>query len=275
MHGRFPLRARPQVVLDITSTPAQSDGNAYGYVHCLQDVSKMDEFIRAKDEYLLNVAHELEGPLASWRAALDLFIEDYMTLSTRDLGVMLRNLQRTTIKFQGLVETLIDIGKVQAGRFVVQLAPVPFERILRDATSQIEPLLKTKGQRLEIRNICPPDCIVMADRVRVIQVLVNLLKNASKYGPEDQAIELVTCRDFGYVFIAVTDHGPGIPPEEQAQLFQRFFRGTRAEEEGAGIGLGLALAKGITEAHGGRINVQSRVGEGTTFWFSIPEKQEQ
>jgi signal transduction histidine kinase len=140
-----------------------------------------------------------------------------------------------------------------------------------DAVSQIEPLLRARGQNLEINLDGHGSAVVSADRTRVLQVLVNLLKNASKYSPLNQAITLSVCGDSGQFFFGVTDRGPGITLEDQAHLFERFFRGKRAEEEGAGVGLGLALAKGIVEAHGGHIGVSSTIGSGSTFWFSLPE----
>lgn len=270
VRGRFPLHANPEVVLDIISTPVQANGQLEGYVHVLQDASALEEFTRSKDQFLLNVAHELEGPLASWRASLDLLMEDYATISTRDLGVMLRTLQRTAVKFQGLVETLIDIGKMQSGRFIVRPSMGRFNQLILDSLGQIEPLLKTRGQQLELNLDSTPGCVVMADRTRMIQVVVNLLKNASKYAPEDQPVGLRAYQEGAFVFLEVTDHGPGIPPEEQSQLFKRFYRAKRVEDEGAGIGIGLALVKGIVEAHGGQVGVRSRLGEGATFWFSLP-----
>jgi two-component system sensor histidine kinase VicK len=116
--------------------------------------------------------------------------------------------------------------------------------------------------------------MVSADRPRIVQVLINLITNASKYGPEGESIDLHAFPKDEFIIIEVTDRGPGIPPEEQAHLFQRFYRGRRAEEEGIGIGLGLALAREIVTAHGGQMDVQSKVGEGTTFWFSLPKAEQ-
>jgi two-component system sensor histidine kinase VicK len=271
IRGHFPLRAQPQIVVDVLSTPVQMDGKTVGYVHSLKDATKIEEFDRVKDEFILNVAHELEGPLSSWRASLDLLVEDYASFNARDLGVMLRTLQRVAVKFQGLVERLIDMGKLQAGQFRVRPVSVALHRLVQDARSQIEPLIQTKGQQLELHLNCPTGCTVYADPTRTLQVIVNLLKNASKYGPEDQPILLSVYRQSGFVFFEVTDRGSGISAEEQGHLFQRFYRVKRAEEEGAGLGLGLALAKGIVEAQGGQIGVRSQVGEGATFWFSLPE----
>jgi len=271
IRGRLPLRTHPEVVLDVLSTEYQSEGRPEGYVHVLQDVSAQEEYTRTKDDFLLNVAHELQGPLASWRISLDSLMEDYTSIGTRDMGVMLRTLQRTALKLQTLVETLVDIGRMQAGRFLVRPVRTRFNQLVLDSLSQIEPLLKTRGQTVDLQMECGTSCTVLADRQRVIQVVVNLLKNASKYGPEDQPIGLSAYRSGGYVFVEVADRGPGIPPEEQAHLFTRFYRIKLVEEEGAGIGIGLALVKGIIESHGGQVGVRSRPGEGATFWFNLPE----
>ncbi len=271
VRGRFPLRTQPDVILDITSTQVDVDNMPEGYVHVLHDVSEVERFSRAKDQFILNVAHELQSPLASWRSSLDLLIQDYPNLTPRELGVMLKGLERGAIKFEGLIEVLIDIGKLEAGRFKIRPVPNRILKLVQDGMSTMEPLLKTRGQTLELHADCPATCMVLVDRPRILQVLTNLLKNASKYGPDEMPIEVSIYREASYVFVKVTDHGNGIPPEDQAQLFERFFRGKRAEEEGGGIGIGLALAKGIIDAHNGYIGVQSQLGEGATFWFSLPE----
>jgi PAS domain S-box-containing protein len=273
LRGRFPLQSHPHVVLDVVSTPAFLDGVAQGYVHILKDASELEQFTREKDEFLLSVGHELRGPLAAQRASIELLLQDYASLNKRDLGGVIRILHRSVVNFQGLVENLVDVGRLRAGRFTVIPNAVPLNRLVQDALLQIEPLLQAKGQELEMQIKTPPDCQVLADRPRILQVLLNLLRNANKYGPEDQPITLTTFYEGSYAFIEVSDRGPGIAPEEQAELFQRFYRVKRVEEEGAGIGLGLALAKGIVEAHGGQIGLRSQVGEGATFWFSLPLAQ--
>lgn len=271
VRGRFPLRAQPEVVLDITSTQVDVANMPEGYVHVLRDVSEVEHLTRAQDQFLLNVAHELQGPLASWRASLELLVEDYPNLSSRDLGVMLKSMERSAIKFEGLIEVLIDIGKLEAGRFKIRPTPTHINKLVQDGLATIGALLATKGQVLKLQLDSPPTCMVLADRPRIIQVVINLVKNASKYSPEDQPIEVSVYRQAGYAFVEVVDHGNGISPEDQEHLFQRFFRGKRTEDEGGGIGIGLALCKGIIDAHRGQIGVRSRLGEGTTVWFSLPE----
>jgi len=271
VRGRFPLRTQPDIILDITSTQVDVDNMPEGYVHVLHDVSEVEHFSRAKDQFILNVAHELQGPLASWRSSLEILIQDYPNLTSRELGVMLKGLERGAIKFEGLIEVLIDIGKLEAGRFKIRPVPTRIVKLVQDGVGTLEALLKTKGQTLQVRADCPATCMVLVDRPRITQVLTNLIKNASKYGPDEKPIEVSIYREAGFVFVEVTDHGDGIPPEEQAHLFERFFRGKNVEEEGGGIGIGLALCKGIIDAHNGHIGVRSQIGEGATFWFSFPE----
>jgi signal transduction histidine kinase len=267
---RLSLRERPQVTLDVISTLVELEGKPAGYVHILRDATAEEQLVRSQDEFIMNAAHELRGPLASLRASIELLVEDHAVMPRQEMGVMLRTMQRAVVKFQGLVENILDIGNVQAGRFRVRPAPTPLDNVIADALSQVGPLLTGRAQRAQVRMECPPPCMVLADRPRVIQVLINLITNASKYGPEGEIIDLHVFPKDQFVIVEVNDRGPGIAPEEQANIFQRFYRGRQAEDEGIGIGLGLALAREIVTAHGGQIDVTSKVGEGTTFWFSLP-----
>lgn len=266
---RYKIPQRPEVVLEVISTGVELDGQPAGHVHILQDASAQDRLVRAQDEFIMNAAHELRGPLASLRASIELLVEDYAVMGKQDLGVMLRTMQRAVVKFQGLVENLVDIGSIQARRFRVRPLPVRLDGLIASAIEQVQPLLQARGQKTRV---CPETGLgwqVLADRSRITQVLINLLTNASKYGPEDQSIDVSVLDRTPFVQIEVMDRGPGISAEEQATLFQRFYRGRRAEEEGIGIGLGLAMAREIIEAHGGQIGVRSQRGEGATFWFTL------
>ena len=269
VRGRFPLRHRPGTTLDVISSPVHVDGIPSGYVHVLSDVSEQEEFARTKDDFILNVAHELRGPLASVRVSIDLLAEDYAAMEKHDIGVMLKSLQKMVFRFQSLVETLVDVSNIKAGRFRVRPVAMDVEKLIRDAIEQTKPLVEARGQRLRTA-VGAGTGLVMADPPRVTQVLVNLITNASKYGPEDSPIALSCFVEAEFVHIGVTDQGPGIPAAEQSLIFHRFYRTKRAEEEGAGIGIGLELARGIVEAHGGQLNLESAEGVGTTFWFSLP-----
>jgi PAS domain S-box-containing protein len=270
LRGRLALRAKPYRSVEVISTQVEVKGVAAGYVHILRDISAQEHLTRAQDEFIMNAAHELRGPLASLRASIELLVEDFAVMPPQEMAVMIKTLQRAVVKFQGLVENIIDIGNVQAGRFRIRPMPTPLESMISDALSQVGPLLAGRGQQARVNIECAAPLFVLADRLRIIQVLINLVTNASKYGPEGEPIDVCACIKDAFALVEVTDRGPGIALEEQAHIFQRFYRGRRAEEEGLGIGLGLALAREIVTAHGGRIDVNSKIGEGTTFWFTLP-----
>ncbi len=270
VRGRFPLRSRPDIVLEIESSPFFVRDQTEGLVHVLADVSREKQLTQTKEDFVMNVAHELRGPLASLQVSIDLLTQDYATMSKRDMGVMLRTLQRVIRRFQGLAENLIDVGNVQAGRFRVRPIATTLDVIIQNAIEQTRSLFDAKDQALET-DLQVGSVIVLADPPRVTQVLVNLLTNANKYGPEEGPVLLSTWREKGFVYIAVNDQGVGIPPEEQSLVFERFFRAKRAEKEGSGVGVGLGLARAIVEAHGGTINLKTDAVQGTTFWFSVPE----
>jgi PAS domain S-box-containing protein len=271
MQERLILTTGEQPILDVKSSPIHIDAELIGYIHTLQDVSEYDRFVKNKNEFLLSVAHELQGPLASWRASIDLLFEDYFEMSRNELGMMLRTLQKTVVRFQGLVEALVDMGKLEAGKFRIQPVPILYGKLVEDSLAQIEAVLKVRGQKLQITLGTPPHSRVMADRARISQVIINLVRNASKYSPEGEPIIVETYSADGQVYFQVTDQGNGISPEEQTHIFERYYRSKRVEEEGSGIGLGLALAKAIIEAHGGQIGVSSELGKGSTFWFTLSE----
>lgn len=266
---RLALASKPQSVLDISSAPIHIGSELIGYIHTLQDASEADRFARSKNEFLLSVAHELQGPLASWRASVDLLIEDYFEMTRSELGTMLRTLQKTVLRFQSLVGALVDMGKLEAGKFRILPAPALFEKLVHDSLAQIDSVPRTKGQELIVRINTPANCQVMADQARIAQVIINLVRNASKYSPDGEPIIVETRQAAGQVFFQVTDKGNGISPEEQEHIFERYYRSKRVEEDGSGIGLGLALAKAIIEAHGGKIGVLSETGKGSMFWFSL------
>lgn len=218
---------------------------------------------------MMNAAHELRSPLASLRTSIEALNEEQPILSKEELNFMLKKMLRSVVRFEAFVENLIDMGNIMAGRFMIRPIPCLLDEILDAALSQVTTLLEAKGQSLNVRSNSTAPCRVFADPARITQVMVNLLTNASKYGPDNEAIVLWICTGDRFVSLDVSDRGTGIPAEEQAQLFQRFYRGKRGSIEGTGLGLGLALAKEIVQAHGGQIGIKSQVGEGTTFWFSL------
>src|SRR5437764_9289631 len=169
-----------------------------------------------------------------------------------------------------LMEDLLSAGAIQSGHFVVAPRKTSVQAIIDDALEIVGPAIQARGQRLEIE--VPANAPrVLADQRYARQVLTNLLANASKYSPEESMIRLVVHPNSRLVRISVEDQGPGIAPEQQAGLFERFYR-VRTDSDAPGVGLGLAIAKGIVEAHGGSIGLDSQVGSGTCVWFTLPNE---
>ena len=223
---------------------------------------------RTRTEFLSNVSHELRTPLTSLAASIELLMNCDEGIP-EDVGGVLRVMHRSTLWLHNLVENLLCASSIQVGRFQVDPQPSSLLEILDEAASFVMPLLEKKQQTL--RCDLPAELSpVMADAQRIGQVLINLLHNASKYGPTYDLIGL-TVVDSGLEYrISVSEHGPGIPAQERDRLFERFYRRRPSGGDGRpGIGLGLGIVRSIVELHGGSVGVESVLGEGSTFWFTL------
>lgn len=257
--------------VEVTVSAIQDqEGNQIGLVHVLRDVSAQAELQRMKQRFLLSVAHELRTPLSSLSASVAILQEDGVVMAAEDRERMLVMIGRSTVRLQHLITNLLDLGSIEAGRFVVQVQPMDLAVVVQEAVGLCEPLLALKRQRVAVS--LPTDCPrVSADSRRITQVLVNLLSNCTKYGPEDDEVSIEVHRSGGFVYVSVTDHGRGIDPAEAEHIFEYFYQASRRKgQESQGFGLGLAIANGIVEAHGGETGAESIPGRGTTIWFSLP-----
>lgn len=257
--------------VEVTVSPIKDETeNTVGIVHVLRDISAQEEVRRLKERFLMNVAHELRTPLASLSASIEMLEEDLLTLTPEDRGRMLDTVHRGSLRLQNLVTNLMDIGSIQTGRFTVKSQPIDLASSIQSAATLSEPLLVAKGQKIEIN--VPPDLPrIYADGYRLGQVLMNLITNAGKYGSEEDSI-IITAEEWkDSVYVGVQDHGPGISKEDQQRIFEYYYRVPGLEKSVDGFGLGLAIVKGIIEAHHGQLGMNSEIGKGTTFWFTIPK----
>lgn len=236
-------------------------------LYVIHDVSRHAELNRLREQLLYSVAHELRGPMAVLENALDVLSANYGDLTAREFGELMRMAHRTTTRLRALMEDLLSAGNIQSGRFTVRARPINLSILLQEAMELVEDSLATRNQRVE-QDLGGGGIQVLADRRYARQVLSNLLANASKYSPEGEVISVRAEQIDGQMRVTVEDHGAGIPPEEQQGLFERFYR-VRPGNDEPGVGLGLAIVKGIVEAHGGSVGIASRVGVGTSVWFTL------
>ncbi|MBU6424270.1 MAG: HAMP domain-containing histidine kinase [Chloroflexi bacterium] len=264
----FPREER-MGVLEIVST----DVAERGWIHTIRDVTAQAEMLRLKEDFLLQVAHELRTPIASMSVSLDLLQQDAATMPRDELERMLGTLRRSALRLEHLVENLLDAGSIEAGTFQVRTTATTIRQALREALEFVQPLVDAKEQRLVPRIAAGADR-VFADPRRTAQVLSNLIVNASKYAPESTTITITTAAADGSVEVTVSDEGPGIPEDERAQLFHPFFRSREVREAAGGVGLGLTICRAIVQAQGGDIRVESTRGAGTSIHFTIPKARE-
>ncbi len=224
----------------------------------------------AKSAFVSTVSHEMKTPLTSMVAFTDIMLRDAESrFSERDAG-HLKAIKRNADMMTRLINDLNDISKIEAGKLEVAMETFDARDAALDVVSRFEPVLQARGQRVTLDSETAP-AVISADRMRIIQVMSNLVSNASKYSQRGSTIAIsLVCRE-GQLKCAVRDDGIGISAEDQARLFTPFFRSHESQARSQpGTGLGLLISKGIVEAHGGTIVVQSEPGHGTTATFHIP-----
>ncbi|HWK88587.1 MAG TPA: HAMP domain-containing sensor histidine kinase, partial [Longimicrobium sp.] len=222
----------------------------------------------ARDEVLAIVAHDLRNPLSTILMASEL-VYDQLTAPERagerkHLGMIRRNAER----MNRLIGDLLEVKRVESGRLVVEPRPADVCPMITEAMEMLQPMAAAATLALVP---CTADGLpaVRADPVRIQQVLSNLVGNAIKFTPAGGLIEVrAQPHGAGAVRISVADSGPGIAPDQLPQVFGRFWQGGHRDR--LGVGLGLAICKGIVEAHSGEIWVESVLGQGTTFAFWLP-----
>ena len=268
----FPREER-MGVLEIASTPIGRPDAPSGAIHTVRDVTAQAELLRLKEEFLLEVAHELRTPIAVLSASLDLIYQDALSMPRHELSALVKTLRRSGYRLEHLVNNLLDAGSIEAGIFQVRVVPTSLRRALQDSLHFVQLLCDAKQQRIVVA-LDPASDHIVADARRTAQVLSNLLGNASAYGPEGGTITVSASERDGFVRVTVRDDGPGIPVAQQSGLFQRAFRSRGTADTTRGLGLGLAICRAIVQAQGGEIEIESAPGSGTSVHFTVPKAHE-
>jgi signal transduction histidine kinase len=220
--------------------------------------------LAARDELMAVVAHDLRNPLGAITIKASILRKGAESEKARRQAESIENV---TMRMEYLINGMLDVATMEAGRFSVTPAPCDVDDVLSQTLEMFETLWSSKSVHLN-EDINERELVIRAEHERVVQVLSNLLGNALKFTPQGGRVTISVERQGKEARFGVLDTGPGIPRENLAHIFERFWKGDEREKRGAG--LGLFIAKGIVDAHGGRIWVESEVGHGARFYFTLP-----
>jgi two-component system CheB/CheR fusion protein len=223
--------------------------------------------LEKKDEFISIASHELKTPVTSMKALLQL--TERLLREKGDAAVVQSFILKANThvnKITGLIEDLLDVTKIQAGKIVLNKSHFSVESIIHDATEQV-PFIN-QSHKLIIKGNTSHE--LYADRHRLDQVLNNLISNAVKYSPNADSIILQIEKINNDLKFIVTDFGMGIPQDKIPYVFDRFFRVEESTHMVSGLGLGLYISAEIVRRHGGKIGVESEPGKGSSFWFTVP-----
>jgi PAS domain S-box-containing protein len=251
----------------LRTTPMHDeDGRLLGAVTLLEDITHLREIDRLKSEFIATASHELRTPLTSVQMSVLLLLEGAAGALSPKQHEVLEACREDCTRLEGLMRDLLDLSKIEAGEAAPHLALVHVDELIGAAAESLRGQAEAKGLRLRIDTPqeLPP---VLADRAQIERVISNLVSNAVRHTDPGGEVHISAVRRENQVAITVADTGHGIPPEYLPQIFDKFIRVPEAPSGGAG--LGLAISKGIVQAHGGQIVVQSKVGHGTAFTFTL------
>ena len=258
------------VLLNATAIRSE-EGQVESVVVTLQDMTALEELDRLRAEFLGMVSHELRAPLTSIKGSAATVLGSSADLDPAVVRRFLRIIDEQADHMHDLVADLLDVARIETGTLPVTPEPAEVAVLVDRARSTFI----SAGGRNNLAIDIPPDLpLVMADRRRVVQVVGNLLSNAAKHSSESSVITVTVVREDFHVAVSVADEGRGIPSERLPYLFRKFTR-SDGDDLGGDTGLGLAICKGLVEAHGGRIWAESEgLGMGARFTFTIPTVEE-
>ena len=275
-HGKFAEMRPVSLPLGRTFAVSAAPMPEGGAVVVMQDITRVEQVERTQREFVANVSHELRTPLTSISGYVETLLEDERTgsLFTPQVREFLEAIYKSSKRMGRLTDDLLAMARVDSGEQKLRPLPVEVSIVLREAEDAVMALVKDKHGVLEIGEF--PDAEVVADLDAIVQVLSNLIENALNYGQgADGALAVLSAAILPAapqeIRFCVEDFGAGISSEHLSRLFERFYRvdKTRSRESG-GTGLGLSIAKHIVEAHRGRMWVESELGRGSRFCFTLP-----
>jgi len=259
-----------KAIISLTIAPVVFEDQRSGFIIAFHDVSKENELEEMKLDFVSMAAHELRTPLTAIRGYADL-IQMQNAEDLDETGKELINrLQISSANLGNLIDNLLSVSRIERNMFSVDAKPVDLTKTVMGVIDNLRQTAETKQQRIDFNK--PHELpVVLADSFRISQVLANLVANAINYTQEGGTITVNIEKKEGFLELSVSDNGPGIPAEALKKLFTKFFRVSGALEQGSkGTGLGLFISKSIINMHNGKIWVESEVGKGSKFIFTLP-----
>jgi NtrC-family two-component system sensor histidine kinase KinB len=276
---RDPLFAFTRNDLKLYFRPRQAHivdehGSIQGVVTLLQDVTRFKDLDRMKSEFIATVSHELRTPLTSLSMGIDILSQEVVGPVNNRQKDLLIAAKDDSERLRKLVKELLDLSKLESGKYEMKKEFIDFRRLVADAVRPLRLPFEEKQIRLEL-TIPEHLPALSADPHQLAWVVTNLLSNALRYTDTGGKVQLTAKEEKQGLFVTVADTGHGIPQENLETVFDKFVQVKSSTETTPGsVGLGLAIAREVVEAHGGRIWVESQVGIGSTFFFTLPAVQQ-
>lgn len=236
-------------------------------IGCVLDISERRELEKRKDEFIGIASHELKTPVTSLKGFLGLLQRLSTTQGDEKMSYYLTRMDAQITRLTKLINDLLDLSKMQAGQLLYREERIEIDTLVQEVIEMIEGATQTHRLLLEGRT----RALVVGDYDRIGQALTNLINNAIKYSPEADKILVRLAKDHSSIQVSVHDFGIGIDDEDQRKIFERFYQVAGAEEKNSsGLGIGLYITHDIVKQHGGRLWVESKKGEGSVFYITLP-----
>ncbi len=262
-----------QFKIDTRYYRARTQVMRYGDDHifigvAMQDITQLVRLNRARRDMVANISHELSTPIANIRLIIDSLFHEQSRPKRKASIASLRAIARETESLQWTVQELLDLSMIESGQAIMKLIEEPLAEIGREAVERLGDQLHKKNINIVMH--IPPRMRVLCDREHIRRVFTNLISNAIKWSPEDDAITVSARNGSEEVTISVFDNGPGVPEDQRERIFERFYQVDTARSGEGGSGLGLAICKHVIESHGGRIWAEGNAqGGGGRFLFTL------
>ncbi|MCD6270493.1 PAS domain S-box protein [bacterium] len=268
---RKEITINENLTLELTTVFVSRKGEKIGSLLILHDVSREKLVERMKTEFVSIAAHQLRTPLSAIKWTLKMFLDGDLGELTKEQKEFAEKSYISNERMINLVNDLLDVSRIEEGRYLYKLTPARMERIIQAIINSLSRVAKRKGIVIDFVKKQKSFPQVKVDAEKIGLVIQNLIDNAVKYTPEKGKITVSLSKTGNNLKVEVADTGMGIPKDQQGRIFSKFFRGANAlKTETVGSGLGLFIVKNIVEAHKGKIWFESEEGKGTTFFFTIP-----